>query len=214
MNLTPFGMLVSGQQQARSWRDFDAGQARSSLPVVGFGWAFPTTARPAAESSLFLTIDAGEFSYRTRPEFDLIGLRAIEHGPLLLTYRCETSAFCLEASYLLMDDENTLVEVIVLKSLSPRQNELRLGLGSLIAHYQHERRSPADYPLGSPVLLQAPASDPWDSEEQAKLHSAITRTLPELEYEQLLVSGSSCRLRLAPGERVQTVLSYRGGPSH
>ena len=90
MDLTPFGMLVSGKLQARSWQDFDAGQARSSLPVLGFGWVFPTTARPRAESSLFVTIQAGKSSYRTRPEFDLAGIHAIHHGPSLITYACAT----------------------------------------------------------------------------------------------------------------------------
>ena len=47
LDLTPFGMLVSGKLQARSWYDFDAGQARSSLPVMGFGWGLSDNVPPA-----------------------------------------------------------------------------------------------------------------------------------------------------------------------
>ena len=205
MDLTPFGMLVSGKLQARSWQDFDAGQARSSLPVLGFGWVFPTTARPRAESSLFVTIQAGESSYRTRPEFDLAGLRAIHHGPSLITYACATIGWSLELSYFLSEDGEQIIEALDLRSTAPRSQELIVGLGAMHAQYSSKRKPARQYPLTSGATLLSPPARSWSQSERVQLEAAIAQAPPAMEYEHLETTGSSVQLRLAAGETVRTL---------
>ena len=198
-------MLVSGKLQARSWQDFDAGQARSSLPVMGFGWVFPTTSRPRAETSLFVTVRAGDSCYLTRPEFDLAGLRAIHHGPQLITYACETIGWSLEVSYFLSADGEQIIEALELRSTAPRSQELIVGLGNIHARYPSKRSGTPDYPLTSGMNLASPPVRRWSRSECGELEAAIAKAPPAVEYDHLEIDGWSVQLRLAAGESVRTL---------
>ncbi len=198
-------MLVSGRLQARSWYDFDAGQARSSLPVMGFGWVFPTTSRPRAESSLFVTVRAGESSFRTRPEFDLLGLCGIHHDPSLITYACGAIGWSIEVSYYLSEDGEDVIEALELRSTAPRSQELIIGLGEIHARYRSNRAGAREYPLVSAATLLSPPASAWSGSERAELKAAIAQAPPALDYEHLEIDGSSVHLRLAPGESVRTL---------
>ena len=205
MDLTPFGMLVSGKLQARSWYDFDAGQARSSLPVLGFGWVFPTTSRPRAESSLFVTVRAGHSSYRTRPEFDLAGLRAIHHGPSLITYACETIGWSLRVSYYLSEDGEDIIESLELRSTAPRAQDLVIGLGEMRARYRSRRPGAREYPLVSAATLLSPPALDWSRSECGEVEGAVAEAPPAVEYDHLEIDGSSVQLRLEAGESVRAL---------
>ena len=205
LDLTPFGMLVSGKLQARSWYDFDAGQAQSSLPVMGFGWVFPTTSRPRAESSLFVTVRSGDSSYRTRPEFDLAGLRAIHHGPSLITYASMTIGWSLELSYFLSDDGDHIIEALDLRSTAPRAQELILGLGEMHARYRPKRAGAREYPLTQSTTLLSPPARAWSRSERGELEAAVRQAPPAMEYEEVEIEGSSVQLRLAAGETVRAL---------
>ena len=198
-------MLVSGKLQARSWYDFDAGQARSSLPVLGFGWVFPTTSRPRAESSLFVTVRAGDSSYLTRPDFDLAGLRAIHHGPSLITYACETIGWTLEVSYFLSEDGEDIIEALELRSTAPRSQELVIGLGTMRARYASKRAGARDYPLTSGTTLVSPPARDWSRSECGEVEAAIAQAPPAMEYANLEIGGSSVQVRLEAGESVRTL---------
>lgn len=196
-------MLVSGKLQARSWQDFDAGQARSSLPVLGFGWVFPTTSRPRTESSLFVTVRAGDSSYLTRPEFDLAGLRAIHHGPSLITYACETIGWSLEVSYFLSDDGEQIIEALEIRSTSPRSQGLVIGLGAMQARYRSQSARAPDYPLVWPTTLSSPPARTWTRSERGEVEAAIAQAQPAFDYDHLRIEGLSVDLRLAAGENVR-----------
>jgi hypothetical protein len=111
-NYTPFGYLANPFHRARSWSDVEAGLLRTTDDVVGLGWVEPTARRPTEEASVILTLKWNDRDYRTRSDFNRLGLTSHHHTSRLFSYDWQLDAVCGSLTFALAERDSLVGELV------------------------------------------------------------------------------------------------------
>jgi hypothetical protein len=140
---TPFGYLANPTAFARSWRVGEGGSLRSTDELPGFGWWYPFHQRAIASYALELQLQVDGRQYRTRRDWDALGLHAQRHGAALFTYAATRGDIALSADFFLAH-QDALVCAVSVRNSGASERGVRISFGLRARHNGRDLDARAD----------------------------------------------------------------------
>ena len=124
---TPFGYLRNPGHRARSWRDTRGGNLRTAPDYLGVEWVYPVGRDATSRVGLGLETSVDGRAYRSRADFDAIGVTSRHHTSAIMGFDWRTAGAEVEARFFLVDDDSLCVRLNVRRqSTDSRRMDIRV----------------------------------------------------------------------------------------
>src|SRR5919202_6842912 len=153
---TPFGYLRNPGHRARSWRDTSGGNLRTAPDYLGVEWVYPVGRDASSRVGLGLETTVDGRVYRSRADFDAIGVTSRYHTCAIMGFDWRTAGAEVEARFFLVDEDSLCVRLTLRReSMDSRRTDIRV-----VEHI--EGNPPQSHRVAGAIAIDVPIAPTQD----------------------------------------------------
>jgi hypothetical protein len=153
-DFTPFGYLRNPTHSATSWQHTSGGNLRTAPDRLGLEWVYPVGRDPTTRVGLGFETFVNGRVYRTRADFDAIGLTSRYHSCLMFGFDWHIDGVQVEARFFLAND-HALCAQLTVTNHAPTARHIRINLYAWLDDHTSAAPPGADEPW---LLTEVPSA--------------------------------------------------------